>query len=119
MEGQAPAALVAQASCGRVSCASGASDRVAGSAGRSTSSPRSACPSCCLPSVYPAPWTPADSLVVQGVLTQELDFTSTPGTIGQQVLGALFATAICATVAFRQRYPATAGVAAQGPHPSY
>jgi len=53
------------------------------------------------------------------VLTQELDFTSTPGTIGQQVLGALFATAICATVAFRQRYPATAGVAAQGPHPSY
>ncbi len=31
-----------------------------------------------LPGVYPAPWTPVDSLVVQGDLTQELDFTSTP-----------------------------------------
>ncbi len=31
-----------------------------------------------MPGVYPAPWTPVDSLVVQGVLTQELDFTSTP-----------------------------------------
>jgi penicillin G amidase len=31
-----------------------------------------------LPGVYPAPWTPVDSLVIQGVLTQELDFTSTP-----------------------------------------
>jgi penicillin G amidase len=28
--------------------------------------------------VYPGPWTPVDSLVVQGELTQELDFTSTP-----------------------------------------
>ena len=28
--------------------------------------------------VYPQPWTPVDSLVIQGVLTQELDFTSTP-----------------------------------------
>jgi penicillin amidase len=28
--------------------------------------------------VYPAPWTPVDSLVIQGVLTQELDFTTTP-----------------------------------------
>jgi len=28
--------------------------------------------------VYPAPWTPVDSLVIQGVLTQELDFTSIP-----------------------------------------
>ena len=27
---------------------------------------------------YPAPWTPVDSLVVQGVLTEELDFTTTP-----------------------------------------
>ncbi len=42
-----------------------------------------------------------------------------PGTARQQALASLFATAICATVAFRQRYPATAGVAAQGPHPSY
>ena len=28
--------------------------------------------------VYPGPWTPVDSLVIQGVLTQELDFTTTP-----------------------------------------
>ncbi|MGH3155664.1 MAG: penicillin acylase family protein, partial [Streptosporangiaceae bacterium] len=31
-----------------------------------------------LPRVYPGPWTPVDSLVIQGVLTQELDFTATP-----------------------------------------
>jgi penicillin G amidase len=31
-----------------------------------------------LPGVYPSPWTPVDSLVIQGELTQELDFTSTP-----------------------------------------
>jgi penicillin amidase len=31
-----------------------------------------------LPGVYPGPWTPVDSLVIQGILTQELDFTSTP-----------------------------------------
>ena len=29
------------------------------------------------------------------------------------MLGSLFATAVCATVAFRQRYPTSAGVAAQ------
>ena len=28
--------------------------------------------------VYPAPWTPVDSLVIQGEATQELDFTTTP-----------------------------------------
>jgi len=28
--------------------------------------------------VYPGPWTPVDSLVIQGVLTEELDFTTTP-----------------------------------------
>jgi penicillin amidase len=27
---------------------------------------------------YPAPWTPVDSLAIQGVLTQTLDFTTTP-----------------------------------------
>jgi signal transduction histidine kinase len=37
-----------------------------------------------------------------------------PGAIHQRVLGSVFATAICGTVAFRQRYPATAGVTAQG-----
>jgi penicillin amidase len=31
-----------------------------------------------LAGVYPAPWTPVDSLVIQGELTQVLDFTSTP-----------------------------------------
>ncbi len=31
-----------------------------------------------LSGVYPADWTPVDSLVVQGDLTQELDFTATP-----------------------------------------
>ena len=31
-----------------------------------------------LAGVYPAPWTPVDSLVIQGELTQELDFTTTP-----------------------------------------
>jgi signal transduction histidine kinase len=36
-----------------------------------------------------------------------------PGPVHAQVLGSLFAVAICATVAFRQRYPATAGIAAQ------
>jgi signal transduction histidine kinase len=42
-----------------------------------------------------------------------LQISLTPGPAGRQALGALFATAICATVAFRQRYPAIAGVAAQ------
>ena len=31
-----------------------------------------------LAGVYPATWTPVDSLVIQGDLTQELDFTTTP-----------------------------------------
>ncbi len=31
-----------------------------------------------LTGVYPATWTPVDSLVIQGVLTQELDFTTSP-----------------------------------------
>jgi penicillin amidase len=31
-----------------------------------------------LTGVYPADWTPVDSLVLQGILTQELDFTTTP-----------------------------------------
>jgi penicillin G amidase len=31
-----------------------------------------------LAGVYPRDWTPVDSLVVQGVLTQELDFTTAP-----------------------------------------
>ena len=34
--------------------------------------------------------------------------------MSQQALGAVFAVATCATVAFRQRYPTTAGVTAQG-----
>ena len=31
-----------------------------------------------LTSTYPKPWTPVDSLVIQGVLTQELDYTTGP-----------------------------------------
>ncbi|HEX4399215.1 MAG TPA: penicillin acylase family protein [Trebonia sp.] len=31
-----------------------------------------------LTGTYPGPWTPVDSLVVQGVLTQELDYTTGP-----------------------------------------
>src|SRR5262249_14922586 len=31
-----------------------------------------------LAGVYPRDWTPVDSLVLQGILTQELDFTTTP-----------------------------------------
>ena len=39
---------------------------------------------------YPAPWTPVDSLVVQGVLTQELDYTTGPldNALLQKSLGA-------------------------------
>ena len=48
-----------------------------------TTSPRSAPaasgrPCSPWPGVYPGPWTPVDSLVIQGVLTQELDFTTDP-----------------------------------------
>jgi penicillin G amidase len=31
-----------------------------------------------LTGVYPTPWTPTDSLVLQGILTQQLDYTTTP-----------------------------------------
>jgi penicillin amidase len=31
-----------------------------------------------LTGAYPKPWTPVDSLVIQGVLTQELDYTTSP-----------------------------------------
>jgi len=43
-----------------------------------------------------------------------LQISLVPGPVHQRVLGALFAVAACATVGFRQRYPATAGVTAQG-----
>ncbi len=54
--------------------------------------------------------------LVAGVLAAAslLQLSLGPGTVHQQVLGSVFATGICATVAFRQRYPASAGVAAQG-----
>jgi signal transduction histidine kinase len=53
--------------------------------------------------------------VVAGVLAAAslLQLSLGPGPIHAQVLGSLFATAVCATVAFRQLYPTTAGVAAQ------
>jgi signal transduction histidine kinase len=43
-----------------------------------------------------------------------LQLSLTPGPVHQRVLGALFAVVACATVGFRQRYPAAAGVTAQG-----
>ena len=43
-----------------------------------------------------------------------LQISLTPRPVGQQALAALIAVATCATVASRQRYPATAGVTAQG-----
>ncbi len=55
-------------------------------------------------------WVVAAVLAAASLL--ELSVGSEP--VHRQVLASLFATAICATVAFRQRYPATAGVAAQG-----
>jgi signal transduction histidine kinase len=55
-------------------------------------------------------WIVAAVLTVASLLQISLG----PGPMHQQALGALFATAACATVAFRQRYPATAGVTAQG-----
>jgi len=43
-----------------------------------------------LTGAYPAPWTPVDSLVIQGVLTQELDYTTGPldDALLQRTLGA-------------------------------
>jgi len=55
-------------------------------------------------------WIVAAVLAVASLLQISL----TPGPVRQQALGALFAVATCATVGFRQRYPATAGVTAQG-----
>ena len=53
--------------------------------------------------------------LVAGVLAAAslLQLSLGPGPVHAQVLGSLFATAICATVAFRQRYPTIAGVTAQ------
>jgi len=55
-------------------------------------------------------WIVAAVLAVASLLQISL----TAGPVRQQAAGALFAVATCATVGFRQRYPATAGVAAQG-----
>ena len=54
-------------------------------------------------------------LIVAAVLATAslLQLALGPGPVHAQVLGSLFATAVCATVAFRQRYPASAGMAAQ------
>jgi signal transduction histidine kinase len=53
--------------------------------------------------------------IVAGVLAAAslLQLSLGTGPVHAQVLGSVFATAVCATVAFRQRYPTTAGVAAQ------
>lgn len=54
-------------------------------------------------------WLVAGVLAAVSLLQLSLE----QGPIHAQVLGSVFATAVCATVAFRQRYPTTAGVAAQ------
>jgi signal transduction histidine kinase len=55
-------------------------------------------------------------LVVAGILAAAslIQVSLTPAPLRQQVLASVIAVATCATVAFRQRYPATAGVTAQG-----
>src|SRR5580693_4300747 len=55
-------------------------------------------------------WIVAAVLAVASLLQISLG----PGPVYQQALGALFAVVTCATVGFRQRYPATAGITAQG-----
>jgi len=55
-------------------------------------------------------WLVAGVLAVASLVQLSLG----PGPVRAQVLGSVFATAVCATVAFRQRYPTTAGVTAQG-----
>jgi len=55
-------------------------------------------------------WIVAAVLAVASLLQISLG----PGPVHQQALGALFAVVTCATVGFRQRYPATAGMTAQG-----
>jgi signal transduction histidine kinase len=50
--------------------------------------------------------------VLAGASLLQLWLVSAP--LGQRAVGSVFAVAICATVAFRQRFPASAGVAAQG-----
>ncbi len=48
-----------------------------------------------LTGVYPRDWTPVDSLVIQGVLTQQLDFTTSPldYAVLERTLGAAHTTA--------------------------
>ncbi len=55
-------------------------------------------------------WIVAAVLAVASLLQISLG----PGPVHQQALGVLFAVVTCATVGFRQRYPATAGMTAQG-----
>ena len=55
-------------------------------------------------------WIVAAVLAVASLLQISLG----PGPVHQQALGALFAVTTCATVGFRQRYPAAAGMTAQG-----
>jgi signal transduction histidine kinase len=55
-------------------------------------------------------WIVAAVLAVASLLQISLG----SGPVHQQALGALFAVVTCATVGFRQRYPATAGMTAQG-----
>src|ERR1700689_5194269 len=64
-----------------------------------------------LAGAYPKPWTPVDSLVIQGVLTQELDYTTGPldYAILQRSLGATNASAWFPTVPANPWTPYDAG----------
>ena len=67
-----------------------------------------------LTGAYPKPWSPVDSLVIQGVLTQELDYTTGPldYAILQRSLGAANASAWFPTV------PAKTGTGPTTPAPT-
>jgi penicillin amidase len=71
-----------------------------------------------LTGAYPAPWTPVDSLVIQGVLTQELDFTTSPldRTILTRGIGAKNASEWLPVVAANTGVPHTATPYDTGPY---
>jgi penicillin amidase len=70
-----------------------------------------------LTGAYPRPWTPVDSLVVQGVLTQELDYTTGPldYAILRRSLGAAHAADWLAVLAKNAQTPYDTGPYVKAP----
>jgi len=70
-----------------------------------------------LTGAYPAPWTPVDSLVIQGVLTQELDYTTGPldEAVLQRSLGAARTTDWIPVVAKNTQTPYDTGPYVKAP----